>query len=48
MEQYFIIGMIISITTFLIMAVFVNLFLDELKKEDENVAYIDGLIVYRS
>lgn len=47
MELYFTIGTIIVLIGFLFTAMFINLFVEELKKEEENVGYIEGLIVYR-
>lgn len=47
MELYFTIGAIIFLGGFLFTAMFINLFVEELRKEEDNVGYIEGLIVYR-
>lgn len=48
MELYFIIGMLAIGTLLLLSTVFINIFIEELKKEEDNIGYIEGMIVFRN
>ncbi len=48
MELYLTIGIIIIGASFTLMAVFINILIEQLKNEDKSVGHIEGMIVYRS
>ena len=48
MDIYFIIGLIIIGAGSLFVTIFVNIFVEQFKKEEDDVGYIEGLIVYRT
>ena len=48
MDLYFIIGILIVGTALSLMTIFINVWIEELKQENDQVDYIKGLIVYRS
>ncbi len=48
MELYFKIAIIIIGASFTFMAVFINVFIEQLKNENKNEGYIQDMIVYRS
>ena len=48
MELYLTIGIIIIGMSFSLITVFINIFIEQLKYEDKNVGYIEGMIVERS
>ncbi len=48
MELYLTIGIIAIGVGFSLMAVFINVFIEQLKNEDKNVGYIKDTLVYRS
>ena len=48
MELYFKIAIIIIGTSFTLMAVFINVFIEQLKNENKNEGHIQDMIVYRT
>jgi len=48
MELYFTIAIIIIGASFTLMAVFINVFIEQLKNENKNEGYIRDTLVYRS